>query len=250
MRNLLSSSPTNINYTNYNNNNNNNNNTNDLITTNNTNSRWSLDQNGIVDNKSLTSSSLELASPREKESLDSLPREKEILKNAAAVNKMPAIWKTCKWDLFLNGKTKKGLNDLKLKLWVINKNTGKQFSYVSALNTYWESGRMSYRVDPEEWKNRSHWITVRSHYHSIKHLYDDIRSSKLTSPNKGSPTEVAVFVYCDQGIWVIDTVRDGEIYTFVLNGDLTKQQTDANIIATVAIGGNQKRMLSLEESGL
>jgi hypothetical protein len=59
-----------------------------------------------------------------------------------------------------------------------------------------------------------------------------------------------VFVYCDQGIWVIDTVRDGEIYTFVLNGDLTKQQTDANIIATVAIGGNQKRMLSLEESGL
>lgn len=249
MKNLLKTFPTNINNTNYYNNNNNNNDTNNLTTNNYYNSRGSLDQHGVKPIELVTSSSLELASPREKELLDSKSKEKEILLPAADVNKMPDAWKFCKWDIFLNGKTKKGLDDLKLKLLFANKNTGKQHVYVSALNTYWESGRMSYNVNKDEWKTSFHWTMVRKHYHSIKNLYTDIRSSKLTSPNKGSPTPVAVFVYCDQGVWVIDMVLDGKVYTFALNGDLTDAQIATNIVATVKIGGTQKKMLTLQEGG-
>jgi hypothetical protein len=241
MKNLLETSPTNINNNNYYNNTNNTNYDNNLTTNNYNNSRGSDDQHGIVDTSSLTSSSLELASPREKEPLDSSSKEK------ANVN--PPAWKVSKWDLFLNGKTRGGLDSLKLKVWFVNKSSGKNFTYMALLNTPWSSGRMKYNVADDVWNDSAHWKTVRAHYNSIKHLYDDVRSSKLAQTYKGSPTPVAVFVYKDAGIYFVDMVLDGTVYSYTLYDEVSDKAALGNIVATVKTGGSQKPMLTLEEGG-
>lgn len=241
MKNLLKTSPTNINYNNYYNNTNNNNNNNDLTTTNNNNSRGNGVPNGVVEESSQTSSPLELASPREQELLDSSSKEK------ANVN--PPAWKVSKWDLFRNGKTKGGLDSLKIKCWFVNKASGKNFTYMALLNTPWSSGRMKYNVADDDWNDNPHWKTVRAHYNSIKHLYDDIRSSKLAQTYKGSPTPVAVFVYKDLDVYFVDMVLDGTVYSYTLYDEVSDNAAKGNVIATVKTGGSQKPMLTLEEGG-
>lgn len=235
--NLLKQIPTNINNNNYYNNNNNTNYDNNLTTNNNTKSCWSSnDQNNIDEIETL---SPPLGKPKEK---DSVSQSEEI-------RKLPAAWKVAKWDLFQSGNLKSGFPKLKLKLWFINKRTGKQFTYMSALNTPWDSGRMAYGIAKDKWKEDFHWKMVRKHYHTIKNMYDDVRSSKLAEPNKGNPTEVAVFVYQDQQEWIVDMLINGEVYYFVLDGELSDGQVNTGIIATKQIGIQGKKVVSLEQGG-
>lgn len=237
MKNLLKKIPTNINNTNNYNNYNDNNNTNDITTNNNTNHCWSL-QDPNNGSGSKTSSS---------------PLGEEIKENIVSQSegfrKLPAAWKWAKWDLFQDGFNESGTPSLKMKLTFSNKRTGKQYTYSSALNTPWDQGRMAYGVDKEKWKTDYHWAVVKKHYHSIKTVYDDVRSSKLVEPYKGRPTEVAIFVYKDQGIWCIDMILNGEIYYFVLDGQTTEAQSNTGVVATIKIGTQGKKMLTLDEGG-
>jgi len=237
MKNLLrDTSPTNINYTNYNNNTNNNNNNNDITTDNYNNSRWSLDQNDIGSNTQVSFLGKSI--------------EKDIASQSSGVSELPPAWKSAKWDLYLNGKLRSGLPNLKLKLWFVNKATGKNFVYMAALNTPWTSGRTSYNVPEDEWQNSRHWRIVKTHYHSINKMYDDVRCSKLAQTYKGSPTPVAVFCYKDLDVWFVDMVLDGTIYSYPLTGELSQQQLETKTqIATVKIGKTQKPMLSLQQGG-
>lgn len=236
MKNLLSeTSPTNINYNNYNNNTNYNNNNNYVTTDNNNNSRWSLDQNDIGSNTQVSSLGKS--------------KEKNIVESSEEVRKLPPAWKTAKWDLFLNGKLRSGLPSLKLKLWFVNKTTGKEYVYMAALNTPWSSGRMAYNVPDEQWRTNKHWQTVKSRYHNINKMYDDVRCSKLAETYKGSPTPVAVFCYKDLDIWFVEMVLDNKVYTYGLTDELSEKQLATTQIATIKLGKTQKPMLSLQEGG-
>jgi hypothetical protein len=237
MKNLLEEIPTNINYTNNNNYNNYNNYNNDITTNNYNNSRWSVDQNGVVGNNCVPPASL------------GKPTEKNIVVENEGLRKLPPAWKSAKWDLFLNGTLKSGLPNLKLKLWFVHKTTGKEFVYMAALNTPWSSGRMSYNVSEDEWKNSKHWRTVVKHYHTINKMYDDVRCSKLAQTYKGSPTPVAVFCYQDLSEWFVDMVLEGQVYTYNLCDELSEKQKLTTQIATAIIGSKQKPMLTLEEGG-
>lgn len=239
MKNLLrETSPTNINYNNYNNYNNNTNYNNNLTTDNNNNSCWSIDQNNIGSNELVPAASLGES------------KEKNIAESSEGVRKLPPAWKTAKWDLFLNGKLRSGLPNLKLKLWFVNKTTGKEFVYVAALNTPWSSGRMSYNVPDEEWRIGKHWQMVKSRYHTINKMYDDVRCSKLAETYKGSPTPVAVFCYKDLDTWFVEMVLAGQLYTYGLTDELSEKQLATKTqIATIKLGKTHKPMLSLQEGG-
>lgn len=231
MKNLLRKEiPTNINNTNYYNNYNN------LTTNNNTNHCWSLEDqnNGCVN---------------ETASLSLGRDQKDNVSHSEGVKKLPAAWKWAKWDLFQNGLTKSGMPSLKLKLNFENKRTAKKYTYASALNTLWESGRMAYGVDKVKWKEDYHWKMVKKHYHSIKNLYSDVRASKLVEPYKGAPTEVAVFVYQDNNTWCVDMILNGDVYFYTLDGSLNEAQIASRQIATAKVGSQGKKMLTLEQGG-
>lgn len=241
MKNLLEATiPTNINYSNnYNYNNNNNyNNDNNNLTTNNYNKHRgsSSDPNDVFEKKIESSSS----GSQEKEN---------IVSQNEGLRKLPPAWKYLKLDLYQNGTLKSGMPSYKLKAWIKPKSSA-DLELVSLLNTPWESGRMKYNVDDDEWKNDSHWQTVKQHYHLIKNTYDDLRTSKLAKTFKGSPTPIAVFLYKDRQDYGIDLIIKGELYNYWLSTELTEQQQKTNQIATLKIGHKQQKMLSWEDLGL
>lgn len=236
MKNLLKQIPTNINYYNYYNNSNYNNNltTDNDITTDT--HRWSSsDQNDT--------SELPLASPFEE------PKEKNIVSHSEGLRKLPQAWKAIKLDLYCNGTLKGGLPNFKLKCLATPKASSK-IELVCLLNTPWESGRMKYNVNADAWDNDYHWNQVKHHYHTIKNLYDDVRCGKLAKTYKGAPTPIAVFLSTDNNNYYTDLVIKGEVFTYILDGELSEAQTQANQIATVKIGHASKKMLSWEDLGL
>ena len=228
--------PANINNTN---NTNNTNDTNNKLTT--TTLVWSKDQSKEKNN--LTSSPLGKATPSEKELLDSSRQD-------LGIKRMPSEWRGVKLDLFNNGINKDGSAMMKLNIGVIRKIDGAQVPLQASLNSSWDdSVRRS--VDKNDWNNLPHWIRAKQHRKELEYLYT-IRASKIGLKQKSGGTEMVAFVYQDRADrWCVDILREGQIYSFVLDDKLSENQlAQGKLIATVYAGTKKTRLIAAKELGI
>jgi len=227
--------PANINNTN---NTNDTNDTNDILKT--TTLSWSKDQSKVE--TSLTSSSLELASPREQELSDSSQK--------ISHKKMPGEWRGVKLDLYKNGINKDGSAMMKLNIGVIRKIDGAQVPLQASLNSSWDDG-VRRSVDKNDWLNDPHWIRAKQHRKELEYVYD-IRASKIGLKQKSGGTEMVAYVYQDRSsMWCVDILRESQIYSFQLDDPLSDAQiAQGNTIATVYAGTKKTRLITAKELGI
>ena len=212
------------NFTNINNNNNNNNNndTND----NNTNHCVVLEDSQAMEE----TTSLAGASGQPGEAICS------GVGNPALVN-LPKNCRGMKFDLFDNKP------NFKLKTSII-KNDGTTQELVAALNSPVD---YIWRNVPAVDLNKAHWLAVKSIENEFKQSGVFYRASKLATPNKGSSTNMVVFLTELNGHWNLFVVIKACVYEYVLNENLTSAQRKAKMVASLFVGKTQKKLLDWDD---
>jgi hypothetical protein len=149
---------------------------------------------------------------------------------------LPARWKGVKFDLFENPRKK-------LKITIVRPDNTK-FTCVAALNS---PRSYVFRGRDEDKGSADFWLAVESVYDKNKDT-EDFRISKVSKPRKGQTLDnMAVALYTQDGVNVLDFIYDNEIYHYKLTGIVSEKFREANGVATAYIGKSSDRAWANKE---
>lgn len=149
---------------------------------------------------------------------------------------LPAKWRGVKLDLFENPRKK-------LKITIVRPDNTK-FECVAALNS---PRSYVFRGREEDKGHEDFWRAVDTVYSKQKDV-EDFRISKVSKPRKGQTLDgMAVALYSQDGINVIDFIYDNEVYHFKLTGQISDRFKQMNGTATAYYGKTSGRSWANKE---
>ena len=149
---------------------------------------------------------------------------------------LPARWKGVKFDLFANPRKK-------LKITIVRPDNSK-FECVAALNS---PRSYVYRGKEEGKGSEEFWTAVETVYQSRKDQ-KDFRISKVSKPRKGQTIDnMAVALYTQDNIYMLDFVYDDEVYQYKLTGECSPKFLEMNGVATAYYGRTSGRAWANKE---
>jgi hypothetical protein len=149
---------------------------------------------------------------------------------------LPERWKGVKFDLFENPRKK-------LKITIVRPDNTK-FECVAALNS---PKSYVYRGRQDDKGTEEFWAAVDQVYETHKST-KDFRISKVSKPRKGQTIDnMAVALYTENGVNVLDFIYDNEVYHYKLTGIPSEKFLQMNGVATAYIGKTSDRAWANKE---